>query len=331
MPERKSCPTCQHSWLDEHGKPECPKCLTPLGGAPPKRMPGEASTMKQSAGSAMESESGTCPKGGAHHWKFGKCNKCGVGEGVSKTVQGECAKGGKHVYKFSKCTKCGEMEGGLAAVPPAKRTTAPATQSSGTTKKPGPTKAELDAAFAVFDKDKNGTIDPDELMAILTDPKGGQPLTREQAKDVIARFDTNHDGVLDKEEFCNAIASDMSKMWKSTDQAGSGNRKSCPTCGHQWLDAHGKPECPKCLSPLGGAPPKRMPGEASTMKQSASSAMESESGTCPKGGAHHWKFGKCNKCGVGEGVSKTVPGECEKGGKHIYKFSKCTKCGKKEF
>jgi len=61
----------------------------------------------------------------------------------------------------------------------------------------------------VFDKDKNGTIDPDELMAILTDPKGGQPLTREQAKDVIARFDTNHDGVLDKEEFCNAIASDM--------------------------------------------------------------------------------------------------------------------------
>ena len=76
MPEvRKTCPTCAHSWVDKYDKNECPKCLSPLhgGGEQAKRAPGEPVTNKQAAGSAMESESGQCSKGGAHTWKFGKC------------------------------------------------------------------------------------------------------------------------------------------------------------------------------------------------------------------------------------------------------------------
>merc|ERR1711935_121709 len=110
---RKSCPSCAHSWLDKYGKDECPKCLAPLSGGKDRRQSGEASTNKQSAGSAMEAQSGSCKKnnGGPHNWKFGKCSHCGMGEGGAVQEKfGECPKGGKHIYKFSKCTKCGAAE-----------------------------------------------------------------------------------------------------------------------------------------------------------------------------------------------------------------------------
>jgi hypothetical protein len=301
----------------------------------------------------MESESGECAKGGAHTWKFGKCSKCGMGEGAfaaKNQAGGECAKGGKHVFKFGKCTKCGVEE------------TAGVSAGKGGGAK-GPTKSELDKAFSVFDKDGNGTIDPEELMAILTNPKGGNALSLEEAKAFISRFDTNQDGVLDREEFSGAVASDSSLLQAKVERApfdrpapwplspaaprvpliaaralvqaagGSGaGRRSCPTCGHSWVDKYGKNECPKCLSPLApeDAAPKRAPGEAATNKQAAGSAMESESGECAKGGAHTWKFGKCSKCGMGEGAfaeAQRSGGECPKGGKHVSKFGKCTKCG----
>lgn len=117
--------------------------------------------------------------------------------------------------------------------------------------------------------------------------------------------------------------------------AGEEVRRSCPTCGHSWLDKYGKNECPKCLSPLGfaGLAPQRLPGEASTYKLDPGSAMESESGTCPRGGMHTWKFGKCSKCSKAEGVElaqNTKVTECPKGGKHIFKFTVCQKCKQRE-
>ena len=94
-----------------HASRTC-RCLQPLSVTRPSRVAGEATTFKMAPGSAMESESGNCPKGGAHHWKYGKCTKCGKGEGTeaqSRLKGGECAMGGKHVSKFGKCIKCGEM------------------------------------------------------------------------------------------------------------------------------------------------------------------------------------------------------------------------------
>lgn len=43
-------------------------------------------------------------------------------------------------------------------------------------------------------------------------PIGGNPLTLAEAKDFIARFDSNGDGVLDRAEFVNAVASDSSYL-----------------------------------------------------------------------------------------------------------------------
>ena len=115
-------------------------------------------------------------------------------------------------------------------------------------------------------------------------------------------------------------------------------KRECPTCAHRWLDKYGKDECPKCLAPLanlqqmhaaGGQP--RLPGESSTFKLPPGSAMESVSGICSFGGPHEWRFGRCRKCGMGEGrfasTMRFVPGECERGGRHIFKFTnQCVKC-----
>jgi len=177
-----------------------------------------------------------------------------------------------------------------------------------------------------------GNLSLDDFKDTLK--KSGCEWSDDRVGDLFKVFDVNGNGVIDKQEFdqtikqLNAVAAAPSSPEPTSSGGGSG-RKECPTCGHQWLDKHNKPECPKCLAPLGNVAAKRAPGEASTNKQSAGSAMESESGECPKGGPHTWKFGKCSKCGVGEGQSKTVAGECPKGGKHISKFGKCTKCGEK--
>ena len=84
---KRECPVCAHRWLDKYAKDECPKCLTKLD-LPDwqryRRLPGETSTFKEPPGSAMESESGHCRKGGMHLWRYGRCAKCGRSEGSEK-------------------------------------------------------------------------------------------------------------------------------------------------------------------------------------------------------------------------------------------------------
>jgi len=100
----------------------------------------------------------------------------------------------------------------------------------------------------------------------------------------------------------SSVGSSVAAADQATDQVE--RRMQCPGCGHRWLDKHHKDECPKCLVPL-STPDwqrnRRLPGEVSTYKHTASSAMESCSGLCPRGGQHHWRLGRCAKCGRGEG------------------------------
>ena len=59
------------------------------------------------------------------------------------------------------------------------------------------TKAMLEQAFAVFDKDANGKLSAAEMMGILTRSGGGKPLAKADAEAIIALFDTDQDGQLD--------------------------------------------------------------------------------------------------------------------------------------
>lgn len=71
--------------------------------------------------------------------------------------------------------------------------------------------------FQTFDLDNSGTLSADEVLAILT-RKGGtaQGLSIEDAKEIIADFDDNGDGVLSVEEFASAWATINNEPSSST-------------------------------------------------------------------------------------------------------------------
>ena len=58
----------------------------------------------------------------------------------------------------------------------------------------------LRALFATFDADGSGTLDAEELLAVLTRGAGG--LSLEDAKEIVNDFDDNKDGVLSVDEVC---------------------------------------------------------------------------------------------------------------------------------
>ena len=70
----------------------------------------------------------------------------------------------------------------------------------------------LRALFATFDADGSGTLDAEELLAILTRGAGG--LSLEDAKEIVNDFDDNKDGVLSVEEFARFFTVVRSKAQK---------------------------------------------------------------------------------------------------------------------
>ena len=59
--------------------------------------------------------------------------------------------------------------------------------------------------FQFFDKDKDGKISAEELREVLT--SCGEPLSEEEAKDVLRMGDLNGDGFLDIDEFIKVLHS----------------------------------------------------------------------------------------------------------------------------
>ena len=58
------------------------------------------------------------------------------------------------------------------------------------------------AAFAFFDKDNSGGLNPEEFKAVLQQESGSAPLSDKQVLKVFKKFDTDMTGVICLREFC---------------------------------------------------------------------------------------------------------------------------------
>lgn len=333
------------------------------------RAPGEVSSFKHSAASAMESQSGTCDASpdGLHHWKYGKCNYCQKAEG--KLVKGTgtvanpggvggCPAGGKCVFKFAKCTKCGKSEfGGKAAAAPAKAKGGGYATGDVASSPPKAKGTGRGAGASTGGGYGGGGSAPQAPSA----PKSSVPVeTPPAATEPEAKAESPQPDPEACEESPQPDTQSTGKESEGLQERNARVRMECHVCGYkcvpQWMndEAH----CLKCHAILRTQSTihagevkadatteernlKRQPGEVSTFKYSAASAMESTGGECSKSpdGVHHWKFGKCNYCQISEAQFAKAPGAvanpggaggCPKGGKCIFKFTKCTKCGKSE-
>jgi len=187
-----------------------------------RRSPGEASTHKQAASSAMESTSGTCDKSpdGVHHWKYGKCSYCqkpegkllDKGGGVTANpgaVNEGCAKGGKCMFKFAKCTKCGRAEGALHFRSMAARQPTPSrslVHAAAPVEYGSSENKTVAAIFKQFDQNGDGVMSKAELKDVLLTLGSG--IFKEAELDQILRVvDVNGDGFIDHQEFAEWIQS----------------------------------------------------------------------------------------------------------------------------
>lgn len=67
--------------------------------------------------------------------------------------------------------------------------------------------AELREAFAVFDKNGDGTIERAELMKVMTEL--GEKLTAEEVDEMIREVDENGDGVISYDEFVTLFTKEL--------------------------------------------------------------------------------------------------------------------------
>ena len=103
----------------------------------------------------------------------------------------------------------------------------------------GPQQQHMDEAklrdlFSLFDRDGSGSLDAEELLAILT--RGDQGLSLADAQEIIKDFDDNKDGVLTVDEFI--------KAWAVVGGGGDGSAVAAPAAGDYVLfhgDFHTSP------------------------------------------------------------------------------------------
>merc|ERR1712166_1437627 len=65
------------------------------------------------------------------------------------------------------------------------------------------TKEEIDRVFKLFDKDRNGTLETDDLSRVCKEL--GEDMSEEDVRECIQRCDLNGDGVVDLDDFYNVI------------------------------------------------------------------------------------------------------------------------------
>jgi len=65
------------------------------------------------------------------------------------------------------------------------------------------TKEEIDRVFKLFDKDRNGTLEADDLSRVCKEL--GEDMTEEDIREVITRMDVDGDGAVGLDDFYAVI------------------------------------------------------------------------------------------------------------------------------
>jgi len=220
----------------------------------------QESVYKPSPGEAFESESGNCPEGGPHKWRFGKCRQCGLGEGYGKIGHDG---GNKNNFMKRTCNICKYTWMDKYRKQECPKCTCPLNLVDPNTFKLSP----LDAL-----ESESGDC-----------PKGG-----------------SHSWRFGRCRECG-IGQGYGEHGADGGCENPFLKRQCPRCTFEWQDKYRKDECPKCFLRLSSEQ------EGANLRKKTwrpGDAPRSESGECTMGGPHSWKYGRCGKCGVGEGYAK---------------------------